>query len=126
LKSGSLNLLEPSGPVQACNGIDLPFHSLMTTNHPSNINLPSSGQQVTAWLTALKVSVARGSRAQDPLVRDTTLHLLQCHPYGCLYDIYFFYAFKSVMSVALYNVCLYHRICNFASFYNISTFGFFL
>jgi hypothetical protein len=24
LKSGSLNLLEPSGPVQACNGIDLP------------------------------------------------------------------------------------------------------
>ena len=25
LKSGSLNLLEPSGPVQACNGISLPF-----------------------------------------------------------------------------------------------------
>jgi hypothetical protein len=25
LKSGSHNLLEPSGPVQACNGIDLPF-----------------------------------------------------------------------------------------------------
>jgi len=25
LKSGSLNLLEPSGPVQACNGITLPF-----------------------------------------------------------------------------------------------------
>jgi len=25
LKSGSLNLLEPSGPIQACNGIDLPF-----------------------------------------------------------------------------------------------------
>ena len=24
LKSGSLILLEPSGPVQACNGIDLP------------------------------------------------------------------------------------------------------
>jgi hypothetical protein len=23
--SGSLNLLEPSGPVQACNGIALPF-----------------------------------------------------------------------------------------------------
>jgi len=29
LKSGSLNLLEPSGPVQACNGIALP--SYMTT-----------------------------------------------------------------------------------------------
>ena len=25
LKSGSFNLLEPSGPVQACNGIALPF-----------------------------------------------------------------------------------------------------
>jgi len=25
LKSGSLNLLEPSGPVQACNGITLPL-----------------------------------------------------------------------------------------------------
>ena len=25
LKSWSLNLLEPSGPVQACNGITLPF-----------------------------------------------------------------------------------------------------
>jgi len=25
MKSGSLNLLEPSGPVEACNGIVLPF-----------------------------------------------------------------------------------------------------
>jgi hypothetical protein len=25
LKSGGLNLLEPSGPVQACNGIALPL-----------------------------------------------------------------------------------------------------
>jgi len=24
-KSGNLNLMEPSGPVQACNGIALPF-----------------------------------------------------------------------------------------------------
>ena len=28
LKSGSLNLLEPSGPVQSCNGISLPVTSL--------------------------------------------------------------------------------------------------
>jgi hypothetical protein len=27
LKSGSLNLLESSGSVQACNGIALPFYS---------------------------------------------------------------------------------------------------
>ena len=25
MKSGNLNFLEPSGPVQACNGIDLPL-----------------------------------------------------------------------------------------------------
>jgi len=30
LKSGSLNLLEPSGPVQACNGIALPFYSTLS------------------------------------------------------------------------------------------------
>jgi hypothetical protein len=30
LKSGSLNLLEPLGPVQAHNGIALPFYSLGT------------------------------------------------------------------------------------------------
>jgi len=29
LKSGSLTLLEPSGHVQACNGIDLPLHIKM-------------------------------------------------------------------------------------------------
>ena len=28
-KSGSLNLLEPSGPVQSCNGIALPFYQLI-------------------------------------------------------------------------------------------------
>ena len=30
LKSGNLNLLEPSGPVQACNGIALPFFYSMS------------------------------------------------------------------------------------------------
>jgi hypothetical protein len=48
------------------------FHSLTTTTHPPNVNLPSSGQQVTARLSARKVSVTRGKRTQDPLVRDTT------------------------------------------------------
>jgi hypothetical protein len=28
LKSGSPNLLEPSGPVKACNGIALPLHPM--------------------------------------------------------------------------------------------------
>jgi len=26
MKSGNLNFLEPSGPLQACNGTDLPFY----------------------------------------------------------------------------------------------------
>jgi hypothetical protein len=36
LKSGCLNLLEPSGPVKACNGIDLPLPLLtnsISTEH---------------------------------------------------------------------------------------------
>jgi hypothetical protein len=40
------------------------IHSLTKTTHPSNVNLPSSGQQVTARLSAREVSVARGE--QDP------------------------------------------------------------
>jgi len=30
MKSGNLNLLEPSGPVQACNGIALPLPVLLS------------------------------------------------------------------------------------------------
>ena len=36
------------------------FHSLTTTTHPPNVNLPSSGQQVTARLSARKVFVTGG------------------------------------------------------------------
>ena len=32
-KSGSLNLLEPSGPVQACNGIALPLPSFVKRHY---------------------------------------------------------------------------------------------
>ena len=42
------------------------FHSLTTTTHPSNVNLPFSGQQVTARLTARKVSVAGGTGPKTP------------------------------------------------------------
>ena len=45
LKSGSLKLLEPSGPVQACNGIALPFclylcSSLTTWDKRISFHLP--------------------------------------------------------------------------------------
>jgi hypothetical protein len=39
MKSGSLNLLEPSGPVKACNGIALPYGFSYS---PIDINLPVS------------------------------------------------------------------------------------
>jgi len=29
-KSGNLNFLEPSGPLQACNGTDIPYHYIVT------------------------------------------------------------------------------------------------
>jgi len=32
MKSGYLNFLEPSGPLQACNGTDLPFIVQIDTN----------------------------------------------------------------------------------------------
>ena len=35
LKSGSLNLLEPSGPVEACNGIALPLYTYMYFEYKS-------------------------------------------------------------------------------------------
>jgi hypothetical protein len=44
LKSGSLNFLEPSGPVTACNGITLPLHL-----HVLNTICSSSGD--TAYTT---------------------------------------------------------------------------
>ena len=47
------------------------FHSLTTTTHPPNVNLPSSGQQVTARLSARKVSVGGGGSPQHPLIRDS-------------------------------------------------------
>ena len=39
LKSGSLKLLEHSGPAQACNGIALPFTSINNISGVSGINI---------------------------------------------------------------------------------------
>ena len=38
LKSGSLNLLEPSGPVQACNWIALPLIIIVSSSSSSSNN----------------------------------------------------------------------------------------
>ena len=63
------------------------FNSLTTTTHPPNINFPSSGQHVTTWLSAHKVSVAwvGGTGPQDPMARDTS------HPYKTLKLPYYSY-----------------------------------
>jgi hypothetical protein len=46
LKSGSLNLLEPSRPVQACNGIALPFSSIGMT-YDAYITKPNTVDSIT-------------------------------------------------------------------------------
>jgi len=43
MKSGKLNFVEPSGPLQACNRTDLPFYSMLISfssicRHKDNIS----------------------------------------------------------------------------------------
>ena len=66
LKSESLNLLEPSGPVQACNGIALPLPNYIEGNSRGIVShgppLWSSGQSV--WLQTQR------SRVRFPALPD--------------------------------------------------------
>jgi hypothetical protein len=59
LKSGSLNLLEPYGPVQACNGIALPlcFYLYLKRHVSAHASEPPSGlfQELTYTVVCLKV-----------------------------------------------------------------------
>ena len=57
LKSENLNLLEPSGPVQACNGIDLPLPATY------NSNLEMSGQAWKAGHTVYYGNFKRNSQS---------------------------------------------------------------
>jgi len=46
MKSGNLNLLEPSGPLQACNGTALPYYLFVLTAVTlvsTNNSLPDDG-----------------------------------------------------------------------------------
>ena len=49
LKSGSLNLLEPSGPVQACNGIALPLQLNVSENFWSYLWQKSLMKMLFTW-----------------------------------------------------------------------------
>jgi hypothetical protein len=46
LKSGSLKLLELSGPVQACNGIDIFFVTTLGYNHSSGTTLLAANKKL--------------------------------------------------------------------------------
>ena len=50
MKSGNLNFLEPSGPLQACNGTDLPFyHTENCAVHPGNPTVSSVYLPTPRW-----------------------------------------------------------------------------
>ena len=53
LKSGNLNLLEPSGPLQACNGITLPLLTILLTFFASVEVETGTGQQSPEAVTFL-------------------------------------------------------------------------
>ena len=52
MKSGNLNLLEPSGPLEACNGTDLPFFYMFRSP-----TCPSSGENCCIYATLVFVTL---------------------------------------------------------------------
>jgi hypothetical protein len=60
LKSGILNLLEPSGPVQACNGIDLPFTFYCTMCIACDPTVAAGGTVYNAMLIYNRARTAGG------------------------------------------------------------------
>jgi len=77
LKSGSLNLLEPSGPVQACNGITQPLPWLYNFRvfNPLNTELNS----ICYLLALLAHHFLHVSRIR---VKSLTIRLLMSYIYG--------------------------------------------
>ena len=63
LKSGNLNLLEPSGPVQACNGVALPMYPQLL--RPSKDELDCLALKKEA-LRFYETSVAEKTRHSSP------------------------------------------------------------
>ena len=83
LKSGSLNLLEHSGPVQACNSIDLPLpykiHGNTTTRPFGNyLSTPSSEATLTAELICFVVSVTSPGKGNSWFPKGRVVVLCVC------------------------------------------------
>ena len=49
MKSGNLNFLEPSGPLHACNGTDLPFIGLYLTGKTFSVALRFDFTQIIVF-----------------------------------------------------------------------------
>ena len=67
-KSGSLNFLEPSGPVQACNGtaLPLPYHGCLgLRDDPRFVTLEASCLFVTLEASCLFVTLEASCLFQD-------------------------------------------------------------
>ena len=63
MKSGNLNFLEPSGPLQACNGTDLPFTVIVASS----------------WLRVLFVSIMHVQT--NIKVKDVRVHAMKAYRY---------------------------------------------
>ena len=74
LKSGSLNLLEPSGPVQACNGIALPLYVLH--QHGGFLRLAVTGNRKLHHIYVLD----QHSGWAWAVVGNKLLHPIHCRP----------------------------------------------
>jgi len=66
-KSGSLNFLEPSGPVQACNGTDLPFCTVLRSSEMSDVCITHN--EITALSGKREYIDSRSEVAHDSPTR---------------------------------------------------------
>jgi hypothetical protein len=67
MKSGNLNFLEPSGPLQACDGTDLPFYNYIT-NTQYNYFISNKGL-LKERCKEVNVAVTGAAAAASPLKR---------------------------------------------------------
>ena len=81
LKSGNLNLLEPSGPVQACNGIALLFLPLFYFARMLGVNMLRDTETVGV-ATVLALCIKKGNESpmdQTVVQNKTAAHTRKSH-----------------------------------------------
>ena len=107
MKSGNLNFLEPTGPLQACNGTDLPLH----------IEKVSASRNIQDNINCFKVI-----RSVHPLYQRTPFiislcrHFLFCHVFCFVHESYqvcllslCYRVFIIISSACLIAVCIYFQ-----------------